>query len=835
MAQKIGDGYLEIEGRPDKSQIRKAAEESGKIGGGAFSGAFGKVTSVALKSAMGVVFTALIAQAGALGIQLLALVPTLATLGSLTAALPAGIIAMITASAVLKASLAGVGEAAKAAFAEDPAKFNEALKELSPSARKFAMELRETVKPLKAVQQAMQEAFFSTGLPEQIGKIDNIIQQLSPNLRAVAGLFGNIGAEFIAFNAQAQSLQVLNGIIGALADGVGIFAGNFTTLLTGFRDVTAVALPLFEAMARGIGEAAGTFGAWMSSIAASGQLQSWINTALSTLATLGQILSNLGSIFMSVMQAAQTAGGGALQVFAQLTGTFAAFLSSAEGMAALTSLFSGIMAVAQALMPVLTTLVGVLATALGPAIQEIALVLGPVLLQAVQAVAPAIGPLVTALVAVITAIAPVIPVIGQLANLLGGILAQALTALAPMLGLILGYFAQLAGPVLGALGTVLMTLLTALQPVINALVGALAPIMPVIVNMFTMLITAAAPLVTLIGQFLAGAIQQLLPPLYQLIPIIITALLPAFHAMMPAIMSIVQALFPLIPLLAQLIVALMPVIVMLAELQATIMSQLIPAIAPLIVIIIELVTTIVGALIPVLIPVIKYLVEVATTITGLLIGALASAANAIRPVISAIASFIGKLVESAASIVKFGQQVIKAVNDIRQKILDFYKGAVSWLVDAGKDIIKGLINGIKSMASAAVNAAKGVVQDALSAAKNLLGISSPSKVFMQIGRDTVAGLAKGLMQSGPVDDAMRSLIDSTTAPTVGISRYARGSSSVSPFGGGGSGGSGGRQASLSIGSVNINVSGVAAGDARGIGESIADGLLQRLAEAALVR
>ncbi len=826
MAQKIGEGYIEIEGRPDKSQIRKAAEESGKLGGGRFGGVFGKVAAVALKGALGVALTALAAQAGSLVIQLLGIIPALSSIASLSAVIPAGIIAGVAAIGVFKAALSGVGDAMKAAFGDDPAKFAEALKKLSPEARKFALALRETVKPLKEVQQSIQDAFFSTGLVQEIGKINNIVTGLKGNLTPLAGAFGNIAAQAINFTAQAQTMNVIRDVIDALTSGVGTFAANFGKLAAGFRDVTAVALPLFESMTVGIGSAAGRFGAWMSEISASGQLQQWIQTALSTLATLGQILGNVGSIIMSVLQAAESVGGGALNVFAELTGTVAAFLSSAEGMSGLQSLFAGIMAVAQALMPVLTTLAGVLLSALGPAIQQIAEILGPVLLQAVQAVAPAIGPLVQALVSIIAAIAPILPIVGQLAAQLGGILAQALTTLAPTLGSILELFARLAGPVLTLLGTVLNVLLTALTPVIDALVGALMPILPQIVNMFTMLITAVSPLVTLIGQFLAQAIAQLLPPILQLIPLIISQLMPAFISLMPAIMSIVQALFPLIPILAELIVSLMPIISLLVQLQATILSQLIPAIAPLIVIVIQLATTILGALLPAILPVITTFVKLATTLLGTVIGALASLINGgIRPVISAIASFIGKLAEVIAAIIKFATNAVKKFFEVRQAVINAFKAAGTWLLDAGKKIIQGLINGItnkigdlKKKMSEAANVAKSFWPFSPAKEGPLSGSGNP----FYAGQSIMELIAEGIKSKQDVLGVASANAATPFTPRPLVDSVAGGQDTA-------------RQVVVQVGGVQITVTGVDLSDARSIGEDVADGLLQRLADASLVR
>lgn len=829
-AVKIGDGYIEVEGRPNRSQIRKAAEESGKIGGGAFAGAFGKVASVALKGAMGAALLGVGAQVATLVVQLLGIVPALSSIVSLSALLPAGIIAAVGAVGVLKAAMSGVGDAVKAAFSGDIAAFEKSLKNLSPYARQFAIALRETVGPLKEVQRGLQDAFFSMGLVAEVKKLDDIMNALRGNLTFVASMFGSLAAAAISFTAETESLTVLNGIFAALGNAVASLRVNFGLIATGLRDVITVVLPLFNQLGIAAGSLVGKFGAWLSQIAANGQLQTWINTAIATLQTLGQIVSNIGSIIMSVLGAAQSSGGGFLNVLQSITGTVATFLSSAQGFNTLVSIFNAIAAVAQALMPPILALVSALATSLGPAIVQIAAVLGPVLLQAVNALTPAIGPLVNAFVAIITAVAPMIPIIAQLAAQFGGILAQALTTIAPYLGIILQAFAQLAGPVLSLLGSLLGTLLPPLLQIVTTLVSGLAPILSVIITAFSQWFTALQPVAMLLGTLLVTALQTLLPPILQLVQAVIAILLPAFMQLIPVMMQLYQAFMPLIPVIGQLITAFTPILIMIVQFAATILTQLLPAIVPLIAIIVQLAATLLTNLIPAITPVITVLVKVATTILTIVVTALAWLINnGIRPVVSAIATFIGKIAEVIAAIVRFAGTVGAKFGEIRQTILGVFSSAASWLINAGRDIVEGLINGIKQMASAAVNAAKGVVKNALDGAKSLLGIKSPSTAFAEIGRQTVAGLAQGLMSTGPVDSAMKNLVNATVTP---MNTGRRATPSIGP-----ATSSAGREKwnSLNIAKIEVNVSNVTGGNAQQIGEDIADGLLQRLADAAVVR
>jgi tape measure domain-containing protein len=82
------------------------------------------------------------------------------------------------------------------------------------------------------------------------------------------------------------------------------------------------------------------------------------------------------------------------------------------------------------------------------------------------------------------------------------------------------------------------------------------------------------------------------------------------------------------------------------------------------------------------------------------------------------------------------------------------------LVARGKEIATNIINGIKAgFSSGEIQAAiSGFVNDMINFFKGLLGIASPSTVFMEFGRNIIEGLAAGLAAAGPmILDALGSL------------------------------------------------------------------------------
>ena len=64
----------------------------------------------------------------------------------------------------------------------------------------------------------------------------------------------------------------------------------------------------------------------------------------------------------------------------------------------------------------------------------------------------------------------------------------------------------------------------------------------------------------------------------------------------------------------------------------------------------------------------------------------------------------------------------------------------------GKDIIQGLIDGIASMAGALWQKAQDIADSIKDTISGALDIHSPSRVMMEIGKNTVQGLTEGIDQ-----------------------------------------------------------------------------------------
>ena len=83
---------------------------------------------------------------------------------------------------------------------------------------------------------------------------------------------------------------------------------------------------------------------------------------------------------------------------------------------------------------------------------------------------------------------------------------------------------------------------------------------------------------------------------------------------------------------------------------------------------------------------------------------------------------------------------------IKDKAIAGVGNCATALFSAGQDLVKGFTNGISSALSWVGEKAREIAEKAKSAAESALGIKSPSRVFMKIGRYVDEGFVKGLEQ-----------------------------------------------------------------------------------------
>ena len=154
---------------------------------------------------------------------------------------------------------------------------------------------------------------------------------------------------------------------------------------------------------------------------------------------------------------------------------------------------------------------------------------------------------------------------------------------------------------------------------------------------------------------------------------------------------------------------------------------------------------------------------------------------------SKVGEVIGKGIKAAFKwAVENGGDLLASLTEwlgkVPGKILDTFKGAGKWLVDIGKDIIQGLLDGAGKLLSKLGSFFLDKVPSWIKGPfKSALGISSPSKVFKEYGKNVVDGFTAGLANLAPIDAAMDRMAAKATLNLAGASSASAGTTVVNNY------------------------------------------------------
>jgi phage-related protein len=248
---------------------------------------------------------------------------------------------------------------------------------------------------------------------------------------------------------------------------------------------------------------------------------------------------------------------------------------------------------------------------------------------------------------------------------------------------------------------------------LNPILEALVSLWNSIVEAFNASIPALVVIGAMLGLFIATIVQLAMYLGTTLWPVI-QIVWQAIQQLIVALIGVVQALMPLVPVILNIVAVIVAVLY------------------PVFVYLVTLIINIVAALGTMLAGVITILSGVINFIVAVFTGQWGAAWEAVKQLFR---GFV-QLIEGAVSL------IISPLTSIKDAVLNILGGIN--LFKIGTEMIQGLINGVGSMAGSLVDKVKGAVSDAVQGAKNLLGIKSPSRVFMEIGVNTAKGMIEGM-------------------------------------------------------------------------------------------
>lgn len=239
-------------------------------------------------------------------------------------------------------------------------------------------------------------------------------------------------------------------------------------------------------------------------------------------------------------------------------------------------------------------------------------------------------------------------------------------------------------------------------------------------------------------QIVSGLIMGISQSLPTLIPTIIEMMLGIVNAIVENLPILIDAGISLIEGIVEGLINALPIIIekgpVIIENLFTAIIEALPKILELGVSIIEsLVTGITDNLPTLITSAVNLVVTIATEILNNLPTIISAAVDLVRAIVTGI---VDALPELAA-----------CVPDIISTIADGVKNVASTIWDIGKDIINGIWEGIKRSWDTIKENILGLFSGLWDDVKNFFGIGSPSKLFMELGRQLNQGFALGIKAS----------------------------------------------------------------------------------------
>jgi phage-related protein len=374
--EKLADGV----DKGSKSRMRQVAFNAASQFADGFSSFLGRV--LFNRASM---WTGLILAAGTAISELLPAVYALAATG------PALITSLIGLAATLKLAFHGVGDAIGAAFSGDAGKLNEALKNLTPSARSFVQEIAKLRPTLQGLQRDVQQAFFVQFEGSLTRLTTTLLPALHAGLTGLAGSLGQVAKQIMGALSTGQARDALSGFFGGLRAIFAALAPALGGLTRSFLTLLQASTPLVTTLGVGLAHVLDMFNQWIAKAQNSGALTRLFEAGLGALANLAGLLGNVLDLVGALMSGLSAGGGAMIGVLSDVAAVLATVFKSAEGqqlLATISTLFQLLgQLLIQVLVPLLPSIIQ-LANAFGQQFADALIVLTPYLVQLAQTLIP---------------------------------------------------------------------------------------------------------------------------------------------------------------------------------------------------------------------------------------------------------------------------------------------------------------------------------------------------------------------------------------------------------------------------------------------------------------
>ncbi|AGU91944.1 tail length tape measure protein [Mycobacterium phage Adawi] len=247
----------------------------------------------------------------------------------------------------------GMGDAVKALMdaADDPAKLEEANKQLEKMAPAAAAVAREVAKlaapngPLRQFQKDIAQPMFE-GIDKQLDDFANkALPRVKPGAQKIAGAWNNTMAEALRVGGSDKTLGFIDRIFGNTAEGQNRANKAIAPLTSALGQLAATGSDFLPRLGDAITSVSERLDRFISKNAANGNLFRWIDEGLNGMRAFGNAVLNVFKIITNLTKAAGaldgslSGDGGFLGWLERATGSLEKLTGSAAGQAKLTAFF----------------------------------------------------------------------------------------------------------------------------------------------------------------------------------------------------------------------------------------------------------------------------------------------------------------------------------------------------------------------------------------------------------------------------------------------------------------------------------------------------------------
>lgn len=625
----------------------------------------------------------------------------------------------------------------------------------------------------EAIAAVFQQPAFQGGL---LSFFEGLLAGSGDLADAMPGIGDTLGA---IFTTMGDLAEVMGPVLGAAFEALGPVMQDLMSVISAIAPVIGdVLVGAIELVAPYIQAITGAIAEWVQNnpelattiIAIVGAIGGLVTAAIAVISGLSliigsvlSIISFLGTMGLTFGAVAAAVGkfiaiaAGVVAVVAAIIGAFIAAWNSSE------EFRNTIMGLGESIWGFIQTIISYLV----PAFQAI----GEGIMGLVSSIIDGVIPFITGLVDIFAALWGILE---PIAMFLLSILGPAFMVVGQFIGDLIGIIGTLLGGVLAALGEAfsfiadlltgdfsgawehLLSLFTGLGEMIETIVQQLFEMgVNLVQGLWEGILSAADGLITLITGWVQGLIDTvkglfgIASPSTVFMGMGVDIVLGLINGLVSMIGSLISSAVALgTQLLANIVNFVVNIYNAVDTWFRNASSAAITAISTMVSTVISFVLNLVGNII-------SFVTSIKDSIQSGFETAKQMAIDAFQKLVSGVIEKIGTLISEAKAI---PGKITSALGDLG-----------TLLYSAGIDVISGMINGVKDKAGDLVEAAKGAVGSAVEGAKNLLGINSPSKVFMEIGEYTGQGMIIGLEHKAKgVADAMSAMVEPPSLPSIGL-------------------------------------------------------------------